>query len=129
MIIELLNLELSFFILRSVAGIFFMAHGYPKLFRNFRGTAEFLRSLGFRPALAWALLLGSVEFFVGLLLLIGVWTQVIAALLALVMLVALAKVKFGKESFVGGWELDFLAFGIALALVFGLPGGILWGSF
>lgn len=129
MIISLLNLELSFFILRAVLGGFFIVHGYLKLFRDFHGTKSFLRSLRFWPAGFWAVLLGGIEFFGGIFLVLGFYTQIIAGCMALIMLIAIARVKFGREKFIGGWELDFLAFGIALALVFGLPGGIFWGSF
>ncbi|MEK7636687.1 MAG: DoxX family protein [Patescibacteria group bacterium] len=127
MIIQLLNLELSFFILRAVLGVFFIVHGYQKLFSDFNGTKSFLRSLQFFPAGFWAVLLGGVEFFGGIFIIFGFYTQIMAGCMALIMLIALARVKFGCEKFIGGWELDFLVFGIALALVFGLPGGIFGG--
>lgn len=129
MIITLLNLELSYFILRATLGVFFMAHGYKKLFRDFHGAVEFLNSLHFRPAGFWAAALGTIEFLGGGLIFLGLWTQITAGFLALVMLIALAKVKFGKEKFIGGWELEWLAFGAALALVFGLSGGVFFGAF
>lgn len=123
MILSLLDLQFSYFILRIFLGIFFIMHGYPKLFTHLRHTAEFLRSLHFRFAHALALFIGAIEFFGGILLVMGMWTQIISALFVVILLVALLRVKLGNQDFIGGWELDFLAFGMALALLFGLPGG------
>ena len=63
---SLLNPSLAHFILRIVLGVVFVAHGYPKLFKNFSGTAGWFDSIGFRPGKFWALVAGGVEFFGGL---------------------------------------------------------------
>lgn len=118
-----LNPPLAQLILRVVLGALFIAHGYPKLFKNFSGFAGWLESLGFRPAKFWAFVAGAVEFFGGILLVLGLWIPVVGILLVLEMLVAMWKVKWGKVGLTdaGGWELDLIYLAVALALV--LMGG------
>jgi len=118
-----LNPPLAHLILRVVLGILFIAHGYPKLFKNFSEFAGWLESLGFRPAKFWAFVAGAVEFFGGILLVLGLWVPVVGILLALEMLVAMWKVKWGKVGLTdaGGWELDLIYLAVAFALV--LMGG------
>ena len=119
----LLNPPLALFILRVVLGALFVAHGYPKLFKNFSGFAGWLDSVGLKPGKFWALVAGAVEFFGGILLIMGLWTQVIGLLIAAQMFVAMWKAKWGKVGLTaqGGWELDliYLVAGLALALAGG----------
>ncbi|MEK6951088.1 MAG: DoxX family protein [Nanoarchaeota archaeon] len=107
--------------LRLVLGIEFLVHGYPKLFKQFKGTADFLAGLGFKPGLFWALVLGVTEFFGGLALLAGFASRVAAGLLIVSMLVATLlkifkwKVPFAKGND-AGWEWDWLILGGLVAL-------------
>ncbi len=121
----LLNPPLAHFILRVVLGTLFVAHGYPKLFKNFSGVAGWFDSIGLKPGKFWALVVGIVEFFGGLLLILGVWVQLVGILLAIQMLVAMWKAKWGKVGLTdqGGWELDLIYLAVALALVF-MGGGM-----
>lgn len=116
---SLLNPPLAHFILRVVLGALFVAHGYPKLFKNFSGFAGWLDSMGLKPGKFWALVAGAVEFFGGILLILGVWVQLIGLLLAIQMLVAMWKAKWGKVGLTdqGGWELDLIYMVAALTLV------------
>ncbi len=97
--------------LRIALGFVFLAHGYPKLFKDFKGTAGFLAGIGFRPGALWALVLGSAEFFGGLALLLGFASRIAAGLLIISMTVATLlkifvwKVPFTKGS-EAGWEFD-----------------------
>ncbi len=108
-------------VLRVVLGIEFLAHGYPKLFKQFKGTADFLAGLGFKPGVFWALVLGVTEFFGGLALLAGFASRVAAGLLIVSMLVATYlkifkwKVPFAKQN-EAGWEWDWLILGGLVAL-------------
>ena len=77
MIESLLNPSLAHFILRVVLGVLFVAHGYPKLFKNFSGVAAWFDSQGIRPAKFWVLVVGGVEFFGGLFLVLGILVQVV----------------------------------------------------
>lgn len=117
------------FVLRIVLGIAFIVHGYPKLFNkeSREGFAGWLGSIGIKPGKFWALVVGVVEFFGGLALILGVYTQIVALLIVVNMLVAMWKVKWGKVGFTaqGGWELDLAYLAIALSLIFTGPGA--WG--
>ena len=119
-------------ILRVALGAAFIVHGYPKLFKMYAGFAGWLESLGFRPGKFWALVVGVVEFFGGIALILGVFTQLAAALIAVNMLVAMAKVKWGKVKFVEmektGWELDLIYFAAAIAIVLLGPGAYAVGG-
>lgn len=122
---SLLNPPLAHFILRVVLGALFVAHGYPKLFKNFSGVAGWFDSIGLKPGKFWALVVGLGEFFGGLLFILGAWVQPVGILLAVVMLVAMWKAKWGKVGLTdqGGWELDLIYLVAALALVF-MGGGV-----
>jgi putative oxidoreductase len=76
-------------LLRLVAGGFLMPHGAQKLFEWFggstAGTAAFFSKVGLEPAMTLVYVTGTVEFFCGLLILIGLFTRV-AAGMAFVML-------------------------------------------
>lgn len=110
------------FIIRLVLGIAFMVHGYPKLFRaeSRRQFSGWLASMGFKPGSFWGLVVGVVEFFGGVALVFGFYTQITALLVAIDMIVAMVKVKWGKAGFTaeGGWELDLAYFAMALSLAF-----------
>ena len=120
-------------LLRLGLAAVFIVHGYPKLFGKppmggIAATAGFFESIGIRPGKFWALIVGVVEFFGGVLLVIGFGVQVVALLLAINMLVAIWKVKFkmgfvsGPASPAGGWEFDFVLLIMALSLLVLGPG-------
>ncbi|MBS3170136.1 DoxX family protein [Candidatus Woesearchaeota archaeon] len=99
--------------LRIVLAVVFIVHGYPKLFKDFKGTSSFLAGLGFNPGAFWALILGVSEFFGGIALLLGAASRVVASLLIISMTVAtLIKIFKWKTPFTkndaSGWEFDLL---------------------
>lgn len=104
--------------LRIGLAVVFMAHGYPKLFKkeNFLGTAQFFESINIKPGKFWVIVVGVVEFFGGILLIVGLFTQLVALLLAVDMLVAILKVNF-KKGLVGGYEFELILLLSALVLV------------
>ena len=115
------------FILRLTLGAAFISHGYPKLFTDPSSVSGWFDSIGIRPGRFWALVVGAAEFFGGIALVFGLFTQLAALLLAVTMFVALVKVKWGKSSYVDrkggmGWELDLAYLAMALALLFLGPG-------
>jgi putative oxidoreductase len=98
-------------LLRVVAGATIFAHGAQKLFGWFggsgiRGTAGFLEKLGYRPALALAVLAGVAESS-GLLFAAGFVTPLAAAAMTIVMLNAIAVVHWSKGFFNGNGGLEF----------------------
>ena len=115
-------------ILRLMLGAAFIAHGYPKLFKaeNRQMFSGWLESMGLKPGKFWALVVGVVEFYGGIALILGVYTQLVAMLLVINMVVAMWKAKWGKVGFTaqGGWELDLAYLVIAVSLL--LTGAGVW---
>lgn len=113
-------------LLRLLLGIIFVAHGYPKL-KNLKGTASWLTSVGFKPGVFWAVVLGVTEFAGGIALLLGFLTRVAVLFLFISMLVATYfkvftwKTKFTLQEGMG-YEFDLLLLA-ALAALFLLGAG------
>jgi putative oxidoreductase len=81
---------LALLLLRLGLGIIFVSHGYPKLFTHLQQTTEGFVKMGF-PAY-FAHIAGVLEFFGGILLIVGLFTRIAGLLLAAEMAVALVKV-------------------------------------
>ena len=123
--------SLSALVLRLVLGIIFIAHGYAKLFKKDfgpKGFAGFLRNMGSPAPMFFAYLVGSVEFYGGLLLIAGLFTRLAALAIAINLIVAMWKVKFKtgliakvmEGGWVGGYELDLALSAMAFVLtIFG----------
>lgn len=109
--------------LRVGLAVVFIAHGYPKLFKKegFLGASQFFESINIKPGKFWVIVVGVLEFFGGILLFAGLFTQLVALLLAFDMLVAIWKVKF-KNGLVNGYEFELILLFSALALVVLGPG-------
>jgi putative oxidoreductase len=118
-------------LLRVVFGLTFFLHGAQKLLGWFdgpgiEGVTGFVGSLGFAPAAFWAWALALVEFVGGLLLILGLLTQIVALLIAVDMVIAIAKVHLANGFFVGagGYELTLLL--LVVGLFFATYGGGKW---
>jgi putative oxidoreductase len=112
---------------RVVLGGLMAAHGSQKLFGWFgghglRGTAGFFEGLGFRPGYLFATMAAGTEVLSGVLLLLGLFTPIAAALMISVMIVAAGSVhwKGGLFASTNGIEVPLL-YGVG-ALVLGLTG-------
>ncbi len=108
-------------VLRVVVGFVFLSHGWAKL-KNPKAMAQ-----GMGWSAAAIILLGFVEAASGLLLILGLLTQLAAILLALVMIGALyyKLVKWHKKFMGdGGWELDVALLAATIAIV--LSGAGAW---
>jgi len=108
-------------LVRVTAGLLLMPHGAQKLFGAFggggiAGTGQFLESVGFVPGTLWAVALGALEFFGGLLLALGLFTRPVAAAVVVFMLQAVLF-HWGKGYFWsnGGFEYPLLWGIVALA--------------
>jgi uncharacterized membrane protein YphA (DoxX/SURF4 family) len=105
--------DCSLFFLRLVVGIVFIAHGWAKL-QGMEGTIAFFASLDLGSS--WAYLVAWVEFFGGVSLLIGGGLARLASyLLAIIMLVAIGKVKW-EMGLIGGYEFDLTLFAALLTI-------------
>lgn len=78
--------DVSETILRVVAGLALVTHGYPKITNPF-GATGMVESLGFYPGVFWAPLLAATEFFGGILIAIGLLTRPAAFAATFVLLV------------------------------------------
>lgn len=110
-------------VLRLVLGIALAFHGYPKLFKAREQFVGWLESIGFKPGLFWAWLVGITEFIGGIMIVLGFITEVVALAVVIEFLVILIKIRWGKHpyvSFNGGpsWELDIVYLVVALSLLF-----------
>lgn len=74
--------------LRITFAIIFIYSGYEKLFPAHAMTVDMFGKMGFSPANFWTWLVGIVEFFGGIMILLGIFTRYAATLLAVTMLVA-----------------------------------------
>lgn len=104
-------------VLRLVSGAIFIAHGYPKLFKDFAGTVGWFDSVGIKPAKFWVLVVGVVEFFGGIALIVGFATQLAALFIAINMIGAIVLVK-RKMGLVNGYEFDLALLAMAVSLMF-----------
>ena len=100
--------------LRMALAVILIAHGWAK-FKGFKGVADWMGSIGFKPGVFWAGLVTALEFFGGILLLLGFFTQILSVLIAVQFLVIILKVNRGK-GLVGGFEFDLVILGAAFAL-------------
>jgi putative oxidoreductase len=95
--------EVSYPLMRIVTGLFLLPHGSQKLFGLFGGditkTAGFFSKVGIEPALTLAYVTGSVEFFGGLLLVLGLLTRIAAAGVIIMMAVAILTVHLANGYF------------------------------
>jgi len=114
-------------VLRMVVGIVFAMHGWQKIHVfHLAGVTGMLSHLGFPMPTVFAVILITVEFLGGILLITGLATRGPAVLLAVDMLVAIITMhmKHGFFASAGGIELPFTVLGALICLA--IAGG---GSF
>src|SRR5271156_2451889 len=107
---------LALLLLRVGLGVIFISHGYPKLFTQSQHATESFVHLGF-PAY-FAYISGVLEFFGGLLLIVGLFTRIAGLLLAIEMAIAIWRVHLPQGTFldVHNYELPLALFVGAFAL-------------
>jgi putative oxidoreductase len=105
--------EIGALLLRVVLGITFFVHGLAKLQGGIENTAGWFSSMGLPGILAYVVT--GIELIGGVALIVGLGTKIVSALLALIMLGAIVKVKIGA-GFMGGYELDVVLLAIAVFL-------------
>src|SRR5918911_488169 len=100
-----MSIDLALLIIRVVVGLLFVGHGTQKLFGWFgghglTGTPGFFESLRLKPRRHMALAAGLNEAVGGLLLALGLFTPVGAALIIATMVVAIAAVHYANGPWV-----------------------------
>lgn len=109
--------DLAKLLLRLVLGILILFHGWAKLRHGIGGIEAMLAVRGLPAFLAWGVYLGEV--LAPLLLILGVYTRLGAALILVNMLVALFLAHSGHFSAFtssGGWRLELQAMFLVAAL-------------
>ncbi len=112
-----LAVHVSLLLVRIVVGFIFMAHGYPKIFdaKTVKETTKFFKKKRIPSPRFFVYLVGFVEFFGGLFVLIGFMTPIWGFLLAMIMIVAIAVTGFEK-GFKGGYDYNLMLFVLGLML-------------
>lgn len=110
-------------IIRLVVGLAFVGHGAQKLFGWFggygpKGTGGWMDSIGVKPGVAAAVVIGIIEFFGGALFTAGLFTAVAGILLALTMVGAIVKVhvKNGFWNTSGGYEFNLILIAVLVGV-------------
>lgn len=112
--------EVATLILRLVLGITFFVHGLVKFQGGIENTVGWFQSIGIPGFLAYAV--GAIELVGGILLIIGLGSRVVSALLGVIMLGAIFKAKlalgFLGNGQMAGYELDvaLLAMAVFIAI-------------
>lgn len=108
-------------VLRVALALVFLYHGAGKLFGyeeqgGISGTAEFFDSIGIRPSTFFAYLVGSTEFFGGILVLLGLLTPIVGVAFVVTMAMAIATVNLegGVTAFEGNLALAGMALTVAV---------------
>lgn len=78
--------DISFTVLRVMAGLALAIHGWPKI-QDPMKLVGMVESLGFAPGPLWAVLLAATEFVGGILLVLGLLTRPAALASTIVLLV------------------------------------------
>jgi putative oxidoreductase len=114
-------------IIRIVAGLFLMPHGAQKLFGAFGGDAgamaAFFSKIGIEPAATMVTVVGTVEFFGGLCLALGLLTRPAAAAIFVMLTVAWVKVHLPNGYFWTSTGFEYPLMWSIIALMFVVRGG------
>lgn len=117
------NHDLGMLLLRLGVGVIFIAHGWFK-FADMDLTITFFAGLGL-PSIA-AYVVALIELLGGIALVVGMYTDLAALLLAIIMAIAVVYVKMLKLNLGltgdGGYELDLALLVANLAILFNGPG-------
>lgn len=116
--------DTALLLLRGIMGVLFLTHGVRKL-SGLDALAVNLAESGLEPGMFFAVLLGVLEFGVGLLFLVGLLTPLAAVVTVGIMIVAIAAVT-GENGFVPlggvGYEYNLVLVVASLALAIAGPG-------
>ena len=115
-----LNPDAGLVIIRVVLGIIMLYHGWPKL-TDLSGTIQAFNGMGIPIPAVSATYATAVEVIGGLLLLLGVFTDIVGLLFTIDMLAAIILVhaKNGFAVSAGGaeWPLALMAMALGIALM------------
>lgn len=120
--------ELAALVMRLAVGMVFLVHGYLKMFAlGLEGTVNLFRTMGVPAPELFGPLVAFVEFFGGIALVLGLFSRYVALMLAVLLVVAILKVKLPLGLIAQnacGYELDVALLAGALALLVLGPGAL-----
>ncbi|HJU76015.1 MAG TPA: DoxX family protein [Gemmatimonadaceae bacterium] len=118
------RLDLALMLLRTVVGAVFILHGWQKLFvLGFEGVTGGFTQMSIPAPEIVARVVPLVEFFGGILLVMGLFTRLAAFLLAMDMLAATMLVHYQAGFFLpNGYEFTLTLMGASLAVMLAGPG-------
>jgi len=117
------EIDIALLVMRIIIGTFFIRHGYHK-FLDPHKMGRWLDKLGYKPGILFAWFILIVEFFGGILIILGVGTKVFAFLMSAIMLQGIYHRKYVKSlGFVDGWEINYVTLASTIALIL-LGGGL-----
>ena len=108
--------QIGLFVLRAATGAIFVYHGYPKLFGGTAMTAAFFAKIGIPAPGFFAPFVGGVEFFGGLLLILGLAARFWGLALMIDMAVAILATKHYTAWKTSEFELILLVSSLNLLL-------------
>jgi len=102
-------------LLRCGLALVFIYHGYPKIFGDRERMVEAFQSIGLPPYVVY--LVGTIEFFGGVAMALGLFTSIAGLLLLLDMCAAMWKYNFNEGIYaVREYELPLILGLVCLAL-------------
>lgn len=115
----------ALFLIRLASALVFLYHGSSILFGDFGGPGPVKFAAFMHLPVIIGYLVGAGELFGGLCILLGVFTRIAAAVIAIIMLGAifLVHLPHGFDIGKGGVEFALTQFLIALAILLTGPGG------
>jgi putative oxidoreductase len=124
-----LNPDLALLLLRVVLGIVMLVHGVPKLL-HFGGVAQGFAGMGIPAPTLAAAFAAIAEAGGGVLMVLGIATDIAGLLFAIDMLGAILFVHLAKgfSAGNGGWEFPFLLLTMSLCIALAGPGRYSAGS-
>lgn len=111
-------------LVRIAIGLVFVYHGSAILFGSFGGPGPVKFAAALHVPLVIGYLVGIGQFFGGVGILLGIFTRISAAAIAVIMMgaIILVHIPHGFDISHGGMEYAFTELLVALALVFTGPG-------
>ena len=100
--------DYAILLLRLGVGYIFIVHGWGKL-TGIEGTAGFFGGLGVPIPLVMAWVVAIVEFFGGIMVIVGAYTKIVNLLLAITMAVAIIIQE-------GNFEIELILFLVTFSL-------------
>lgn len=118
-----LSTELVLLFVRIILGTVMLYYGYPKI-KDLAANAKDFENMGFKPGILFGTLIAFLEFFGGIVILLGAYVWAIALLFGLEMIMGtIWKVTKTDKPF-SDWVFDLLLLALCLiVLAFG-PGAM-----